>query len=287
MFSETLYVVDRILDLPVPARVAVAEIRLAGEPAVGDVHEIARDGDAEIHPFDFVAPLILVRPPDAGALALARRGDPGPPGRIRRERHPAEASLLARHARVVELDRIRAPGPQRLGKVHPDRVEFAIVFQRRRAEEDLLDGEVGVEVELDPRVVLEHLEANRVHAADRLLFRIDPDVEVVGEEVVVRAVAPVLAAQDVRARRRPLGGRLGRGRLRIGDRRRGGLRQQRGAEREDEEELVYRVSEHDAPQEHRSAGPCRDTRSALISSRGPNHSVRDRGDKGRRPGEDR
>ena len=96
----------------------------------------------------------------------------------------------------------------------------------------------------------EHPEADRVLAGDRLLVRIDADVEVVEEQIVVGAVAPVLAAQDVGARRRPLGGRLGgRGPLRIGDRRRGGLRQQRGSEREDEEELVYRVSEHDAPQE--------------------------------------
>ena len=49
---------------------------------------------------------------------------------------------------------------------------------------------------------LQHLEADRVLAADRLLLRIDADVEVVVEQVVVRAVAAVFAAQDVRARRR-------------------------------------------------------------------------------------
>ena len=91
---------------------------------------------------------------------------------------------------------------QRLGKVDEDGVELALVLQRRRAEQDLVDVQVGVQIELDARVVLQHLEANRVLAAEELLLRIDADVEVVGEQVVVGAIAPVLAAQDVRARRR-------------------------------------------------------------------------------------
>ena len=68
--------VDRVVNAPVPARVAVAEIGLADEPAVRDVDQIVRDGDAQLHPLRLVAPLILVRPPDAGALPLARGGDP-------------------------------------------------------------------------------------------------------------------------------------------------------------------------------------------------------------------
>ena len=40
--------------------------------------------------------------------------------------------------------------------------------------------------------------------ADRLLLRIDANVEVVEEQVVVGAIAAVLAAQDVRAGRRLL-----------------------------------------------------------------------------------
>ncbi len=56
------------------------------------------------------------------------------------------------------------------------------------AEQDLVDLQVGVEVELDAGVVLEHLEADRVLAADALLVRIDADVEVVGQQVVVGAI---------------------------------------------------------------------------------------------------
>jgi hypothetical protein len=68
--------VDRILHEPVPPRVAVAEVGLAEELAVRDVDEIVRDGDADLHPFDLIAPLILVRPPDRRAFALAGGIDP-------------------------------------------------------------------------------------------------------------------------------------------------------------------------------------------------------------------
>ena len=63
--------------------------------------------------------------------------------------------------------------------------------------------EIGVEIELDARVVLQHPEADRVLAADELFLRIDAHIEVVGEQVIVRAIAAVLAAQDIGARDRP------------------------------------------------------------------------------------
>src|ERR1019366_10235177 len=71
---------------------------------------------------------------------------------------------------------------------------------RGRAEENLVDATRFMQVELDARAVLEHLEADGVLAADELLLGIDADVEMVEEQVVVGAIRPVLAAQDVGVR---------------------------------------------------------------------------------------
>ncbi len=61
-----------------------------------------------------------------------------------------------------------------------------------------------MQIELDARAVLEHLEADGVLAADEFLFGIDANVEMVEEQIVVGAVGTVRAAQDVR-----LGGLVG------------------------------------------------------------------------------
>ena len=114
---------------------------------------------------------------------------------------PPNRPGLARRSGVVEVDRVLAPALERLGKIDEDRVQLALVLQLLGAEEDLVHGEVVVQVELDARVVLQHLEPDGVLAAEELLVRIDADVEVIGQQVIVRSVATVLAAQDVRARR--------------------------------------------------------------------------------------
>jgi len=106
------------------------------------------------------------------------------------------------------------------------RVEVPLVLQGRRAEQNPVDPEVGGEVELDPRVVGEHPEADPVRTRDRLLARIDAHVEVVEEEVVVGAVTPVLPAKDVCPRRRAKSG--GGCRRRLSRRRRGRLLQALG-----------------------------------------------------------
>ena len=107
------------------------------------------------------------------------------------------------------------------------------------AEQDLVDVEVGVEIELNARVVLQHLEADRVLAADRLLLRIDADVEVVVQQIVVGAISAVFAAQDVGARRRFLGRKNRLARRLLGDGRHGltvaggGERHEQRGDRED------------------------------------------------------
>ena len=50
---------------------------------------------------------------------------------------------------------------------------------------------------MNPRVVLEHLEANRVLAGDEFLQRVDANVEVIKKQIVVGPITPVLSAQNV------------------------------------------------------------------------------------------
>ena len=54
-----------------------------------------------------------------------------------------------------------------------------------------------MQVELDARVVLEHLEADGVLAAEEFLLRVDANIEVVEEQIVIGAIGSVLAAQDI------------------------------------------------------------------------------------------
>ncbi len=76
-----------------------------------------------------------------------------------------------------------------------------------------------MQVELNARAVLEHLEADGDLSADELLLRVDADIQMIEEQIVVGAIRAVLAAQDV--------GMSGSGRLsrRLG---RKGNRQERG-----------------------------------------------------------
>jgi len=124
-----------------------------------------------------------------------------PTGGILPEGEAAEPARLGRASRVVKVDRIDGARLKGLGEVHEDRAEFAVVLERGLVEEDLLDVERGDQVELDAGVVAEHLEADGVLATNELLLRIDADVEVVEEKIVVGAIAAVLAAQDVGPRR--------------------------------------------------------------------------------------
>src|SRR5262249_12582111 len=148
----------------------------------------------------FVAPLILVRPPYAGANALASGIDPRTPSDIFSERHRAESSLLDRIARIIELDRINTPRAQRFGEIDENRARVPLVFQDRLAQQNLIYGERCMQVELNASAVLQHLEANRVFSADELFLRIDPDIQVVGKQIVIRAIWPVFAAKLIEAR---------------------------------------------------------------------------------------
>src|SRR5262245_21844920 len=105
--------------------------------------------------------------------------------------------------------------PEALGKVHEDRVELASVFQLCRAQQDPVDIQVVKQIELDPSVVLEHPESDRVLTADELLFGINPDVEIIRKQIIVSSMLAIFAAKNVGARGR--GWRSGLGRLRPND----------------------------------------------------------------------
>jgi len=101
----------------------------------------------------------------------------------------------------MKIDGILLAGMQSLGEIDEDRAVIAFVLQFRRAEQDLIDVQRRVQVELNARVVLQHLEADDDFSAQILLLRIDANIQVVKEQIVVRSILPVLAAQDIEARR--------------------------------------------------------------------------------------
>ena len=194
MLRRDVVVVDGIVDEPVPAGVAVAEIGLAHEFSVRDIDEIVRNRHADLHALDFVAPLVLVRPPDARADSFAGGVDPGTASRIFAKREAAESACFEGIPGVVEIDRVDPAGVEGLREINEDGAEFALVLQLCRAKEDLVDVERLLEVELDARVVLEHLEADSVLPADEFLVGVDADIEMVEEQIVVGAIWAVRSA---------------------------------------------------------------------------------------------
>src|SRR6476619_7171324 len=96
--------IDRIADVPVPAGVAVAQVFLADEPAVRDVRQAVGAGDADVHAFALVVPLIFAGPPIARAGSFAGRVNPGPAGGVAGEGEAAEAGGRGGRTRIVKID---------------------------------------------------------------------------------------------------------------------------------------------------------------------------------------
>ena len=210
--QRNVVVVDGVVNHPLPAGVAVTQIGLAHELAVGDVHQAVGDGDAELHVLHLVTPLVLVGPPEAGADALAGGEDPRPAGGVLAEGEAAKPAGRLRRSGIVEVNRIGAAGFESFGKVHEDGAQFAFVLERGRAHQDLVHAEVGEEIKLDTSIILEHLEADGVLPGDHLLFRVDAHVQMVEEQIVVGAIPAVFATEDIGLRGR--GGLSWRGSLR-------------------------------------------------------------------------
>jgi len=93
--------------------------------------------------------LIFVGPPDARTLAFASGKDPRASLRILAERKSTEAARLDGIAGIVEVDGVGAALLERIGKIEKDSAELTFVFERRGAEKNPVDREIGSEVELD------------------------------------------------------------------------------------------------------------------------------------------
>src|SRR5258708_14670044 len=124
-----IVVVEGILIQAVPTRVSVVKISLAEELSVGNICELVRHLDADLHRLDFVFPLIFVRPPDAGAFALASSQNPWTPNWVFAESETTETANRLRRAGIIEVDRISAAGFQRCGKVDEYRARVAFVLE--------------------------------------------------------------------------------------------------------------------------------------------------------------
>src|SRR4030095_2112558 len=74
--QRNVVVVDWIVDQPFPACVTVAERNLPHKLSVRDIDEVVRDLNTDAHAFNFVAPLILVGPPDRRAFTFASGVNP-------------------------------------------------------------------------------------------------------------------------------------------------------------------------------------------------------------------
>ena len=230
--------VDRVSYFPVPLRVTVAQILFACQPPIGDCHQRIRHGNGDIHALlRLVLPLVFAWPVDIASVILIRGKDPRTPLRIGLEAHSAEPSLGLRRAGIVEVDGVGLSSVQRLRKVDKHRAGIPGVDQFFLAQHDLLDHQNLAEIELNARAVGQHLEAHGIHAGNGLAYRIDANIEVVVEQIVVRSVRPVGPAQDFDACRRHRGWSClklrvsrrvdGRGGRRRGLRHRRGLRGKR------------------------------------------------------------
>ena len=146
---------------------------------------------------DFVAPLVFVGPPDAGADTFASGVDPRMAGGVLVNVNPPKRPVLFRISGVVEVDGVGVAGAKGLRKVDEDGAESRSYLSGVVPRRILSMLQRLLEVELDARAVLEHLEANGVFAADEFLVGIDANIEVVVEQIVVGAVWAVGTAQDV------------------------------------------------------------------------------------------
>ena len=110
-------------------------------------------------------------------------------------------------ARVVEVDGVDAARLKGLRKVHEDGPGLALVLEPNGAEKNPVYLERGVQIELDAPAVLQHLEADGVFSPEELLLRVDADIEVVKQQIIIGAIGSVGAAQNValcrRGRSRP------------------------------------------------------------------------------------
>lgn len=93
----------------------------------------------------------------------------------------------------MEVETVFFSGFESIGVVDEYRVELALEGKFLGIEYDLVDREVAVQIELDTVVVCQHSKTDGHLAANRLGLGRHADVEVVIGEIIVGAIASVLA----------------------------------------------------------------------------------------------
>ncbi len=64
-------------------------------------------------------------------------------------------------------------------------------------KDNLIDLQIVVEIQLDSIIVLKHLEADGVLAANKFLLRVDANVEMIEKQIIISAIPAVFTAQDI------------------------------------------------------------------------------------------
>src|ERR1035437_7151934 len=205
--ERNVIVVDWVLHLPVPTRESVVQVGPALEPSSRNLHQVARRLHADVYRFDFIAPLVLVRPPYACAFLFTCGIHERPAHRICAEDEAAESSHLHRMTRVVKIHRVYLPLVQCAWKVDIDRSATDTLpgQGRRRAvgifQGDSINTKRWHEVELNTLAILQHPESDGIHSTQKLLGWIHPHMQVVMEKVIVRAIRAVATEEFVATRK--------------------------------------------------------------------------------------
>src|SRR5215831_13825638 len=124
---------------PIPSRVAIAEVSLAHELSIRHIDQSVRDRDTDLHILDLVAPLLLVRPPNACTNAFASGVNPGVTRGIFPESKTTEPARLGGSSGVVEVNGIGLAGTQCLREIDKHRAGVAPVVELGVAENNLVD----------------------------------------------------------------------------------------------------------------------------------------------------
>ncbi len=181
-------VVDRVADPPLGGDGAVLVVELRHQPPVRQPHQPVRHREGDVHALvGLVGGMVLARPPDVAAVALAGDADPRPSGgglRPHETVDPRRAQGHLRRALVRYRDPVplvRAPGPRQLDPQHT-----AATAERslRAVTADFGHLQAVVEVDLEPLQLGQGLHCHGVAAGDPLALGIDPYRQAVVQDVV-------------------------------------------------------------------------------------------------------
>src|ERR1700729_1588846 len=88
----------------------------------------------------------------------------------------------------------RHPGLRGVAK---HRGALALILQYRAAQRNLVDPRWLFEFGSNARPILQHLEANRIRSIYVFLVRIDAEIEVIKEQIIIGAIGSVRTNQEI------------------------------------------------------------------------------------------